>query len=105
MPTPNQQEKMIFKYGTMRGSFKIEVTEIKNEIRNAHQDIRLQFSINVKNLDDLNWNIKFADTRGRIQKMEDREKLINKLLDEIKIRIDKDEQGDFYIGEPTLDLT
>lgn len=78
---------------------------MENEVRNAYKDIRIKFSIKVKNTDNPDWNIRFADTRGRIQKMEDKEKLVTKLTDEIKIRIDKDEQGDFYIGEPTLDLT
>jgi len=105
MQIPVRQGKMIFKHETQRGHFEIEVIEMENEIRKIYQDVRIKFSIKVKNIDDLNWNIKFADTRGRIQKMEDKEKLVNKLVDEIKIRIDKDEQGDFYIGEPTLDLT
>ena len=105
MSTQSQQNKMIFDYKTVRGHFTIEIVEMENEIRNVYKDIRTKYSIKVRNNDDLNWNIKFADTRGRIQKVEEKEKLINKLVDEVKIRIDKDEQGDFYIGEPTLDLT
>lgn len=93
------------KHETSRGHFKIEITEKEKETRDAYNDIRFKFSINVKNIDSPSWNIQFADTRGRIKNIEDKEKLVEKLIDEIKIRINQDEQGDFYIGEPTLDIT
>jgi hypothetical protein len=96
---------MNFTYKTIRGNFEIEVIENEPKKREAYNDIRIKYTIDVKCKDFSNWNIKFADTVGRIQKIEDKDKLLNKLVEEIKKRLDMDEQGDFYIGEPTLDLT
>jgi len=88
-----------------RGTFEVELIEKGTEERKVYNDVRIKFSINITNTENPMWNIKFADVVGRIRTNEDKEKLITKVIEEIKKRIDMDQQGDFYIGEPTLDLT
>ena len=99
-----KKSKMIFNHETQRGRFEIEIVEIGFEERKEYKDIRIKFSIKVKG-DNPNWKIEFSDVRGRIKSINDSEKLIEKIAEEIKTRINQDEQGCFDIGEPILDLT
>jgi transcription initiation factor IIE alpha subunit len=96
---------MSIPYKTERGNFDIEITEKKSEIRDVYNDIRIAYSIKVENTDDPSWIINFSDVIGRIAKGQNKEKLNDKIVDEIKRRINMDKPGDFYIGDPTLDLT
>lgn len=105
MFTPTQKEKTTFNYETQRGNFEIEIIEIGFEERKEYKDIRLKFSIKIKINDNPNWKIEFSDVTGRIKKINDKQKLIEKIIDEIKNRINQDEQGRFNIGDLILDLT
>lgn len=105
MFTPTKKDKTIFNHETQRGSFEIEIIKIGFEKRKQYEDIRLKFSIKIKIKDNPNWKIEFSDVTGRIKKIDDRQKLIEKIIDEIKIRINQDEQGCFNIGDLILDLT
>ncbi len=96
---------MKINYKTERGNFDIEITEGKSEILDVYNDIRIVYSIKVKNTDNPSWVINFSDLIGRIAKGQNKEKLNDKIVDEVKRRINMDETGDFYIGDPTLDLT
>lgn len=91
------------KHKTSRGHFEIKITEKEKELRVAYQDSRFKFSINVINIDYPNWNMQFADVRVGMKSIEDKEKLIVKLINVIKTIINQDEQGDFYLGDITLD--
>jgi uncharacterized membrane-anchored protein YjiN (DUF445 family) len=96
---------IIFYHKTERGNFKIEITQTKVDMRKPYQDFTINFSIDVKNEDYPEWKVKINNVTGRISRMEDRDKLIEKLTEEIKFIINKDEQGDCSVGAPTMDLT
>jgi len=95
---------MIFYYKTQRGNFKIKIDDKIPETRDVYQDIRIKFIIKVTNEDNLDWKTNFSDVTGIINKIEEKNKLIEKLKERIFIYINKDEPGDFVIGDPTLDL-
>lgn len=96
---------MIFNHETQRGRFEIEIIETGFEERKEYKDVRIKFSIKVRCIGNSNWKIEFSDVRGRIESVDNRQKLIEKIISEVKIRINQDEQGRFDIGEPVLDLT
>lgn len=91
-------------YKTDRGNFNIEIKETKTTERQEYLDIKVKFSVIVKNLDNPDWKIDFVGgIIGTISKINDEKKLIEKLIGEIKFWIDKDEPGDICIGEFGLD--
>ncbi|MCG2695141.1 hypothetical protein L6261_03625 [Candidatus Parcubacteria bacterium] len=94
---------MKFNYKTSRGNFIIKVIESEPEKREAYNDVRFKFSITIKCENYPNWKINFSNVRGRISKIEDKERLIDELKNKIKLFIDKDEQGEYSISD--LDLT
>ncbi len=44
-----KNSKIVFNHENSRGNFTVEITELKTETRKAYRDIRIEFSINVKN--------------------------------------------------------
>lgn len=94
---------MKFNHKTSRGNFIIKVIESELEKRDSYKDIRFKFSITIKCENYSNWKIDFSDVRGRISKIEDKERLIDELKNKIKLFIDKDEQGEYSMSD--LDLT
>lgn len=99
----NIKEIRSFNYDTQRGELKILITVLEIWERKEYQDSKIKFSIKVENPTNPGWKINFFDAFGSIKKMEDEEKLIEKLKDKIKFWLDRDEPGDFCIEEIILD--
>jgi hypothetical protein len=95
----------MYHYKTNRGNFSIEIIEKGKPIkRNAYDYFRVKFSVRIENDFDNDWKIEITDPWGYIDDIKDKEALINKLFEEIKIRLDTDEPGQFNISDSKLDL-
>jgi hypothetical protein len=99
------KERVTFYYKTARGNFRVEISEREIEERSAYSDIRILFSIEIVNESYPEWKVSVANTRGRVNKIEDEGKLVEKLEDEIKSIINLDREGEASIDERILDLT
>ena len=93
---------MSIPYKTVRGNFKIDIIEKQNTHRDAYNDISIKFDVKVENVDNPEWIITFPEVIGHITRIEDKNKLVDKIVEEIKKRINLDQPGIFSIGDLTV---
>lgn len=106
MSSSIEDKVIIFTHKNQRGNFEIKILEEEIKERPIYKDIQIIFSVKIENKDDSSWKVIIDNhPAGYIDHIADREKLIEKLKDEIKDVINTDEQGEFYISDPFLDLS
>ena len=96
-------------YKNHHSDFVIEIIENKIIPRSIYKDVKISYILKIENKNDPTWKIPISDPSGYINDKQDRNKLLNKVMEEVKKRIDlycdDNDVDDIIIGEPTLDLT